>query len=481
MPPYPRFLGGSYVAQSPMSDQELTFNFYPEQKAPGNAFQAAQYDLYPTPGVETYGASTGSQGRGSFAQDGRMWVVISSTLFEVVAGGALTSRGTVAIDSNPATICTNGDGGGQLFITSGDNGYILDLTSNVFSQVRTGATTMGFSIDGYFGALDGATSTLFLSDLLDGTTWDPTQFAQRSIQSDPWISAIVLDRYVWLLGTETSEIWYNAGTFPFPFAPHPSGLVGYGTAAAFSPKVVSGTLAWVTQTADGIGQVVSASGFSPQIISTPALDVALASYAMLSDGIGDAYQDLGHTFYILTLPGANATHVYDLTTGLWHNRGTWLAESMRYDAWRPIHHAFAFGKHLMLDRASGLIYHLTSSVAVDVESRPLRRLRRAPLLQSTDKRIFVAAFELLLEWGLGLTTGQGSDPQVALRISMDGGKTWGSEHWRSAGRLGNYGARVRWSRCGTGTRLVYEISMSDPIPWRLTGASVIPRAREQAA
>lgn len=476
MPPYPRFLGGSYVAQSPISAQELTVNLYPEQKAPGTAYQGAQHDLYPTPGVDAFATSAGSQGRASFSQDGRMFVVISATLWEVSSDGTLTNRGTVAVDGNPATICTNGDGGGQLFITSGDNGYLLDLTSNVFSTVRTGATTMGIAIDGYFGALDAATSTLFLSDLLDGTTWDPTQFAQRSIQSDPWVSVIVLDRYVWLLGTQTSEIWYNAGTFPFPFAPHPSGLVDYGTAASFSPAVVAGTLVWLAQTADGTGQVVSASGFSPQVISTPALDVALAGYAMLSDAVGDTYQDLGHTFYILTLPGANATHVYDTTTQLWHNRGTWLAESMRYDAWRPLHHAFCFGKHLMLDRASGLIYRLSSTSGVDVESRPIRRLRRAPLLVS-EKRVFIAAFELLLEWGLGLASGQGSNPQVSLRISTDGGKTWGSEHWRSAGARGAYGTRVRWSRCGGGARLVYEIAMTDPIPWRLTGATLVPRAR----
>ena len=67
-------------------------------------------------------------------------------------------------------------------------------------------------------------------------------------------------------------------------------------------------------------------------------------------------------------------------------------------------------------------------------------------------------------------TSQGEDPQVMLRWSDDGGQTFGSEHWRSAGKIGEYNRRVRWDRLGTGRRRVFEAIVSDPIPWRLTNA-----------
>ena len=67
----------------------------------------------------------------------------------------------------------------------------------------------------------------------------------------------------------------------------------------------------------------------------------------------------------------------------------------------------------------------------------------------------------------GLTPG--ADPQVMLRISNDGGKTWTEELWRSAGKLGEYTKRVSWNRMGSARRRVFEVTMTDPIPWKITG------------
>ena len=71
-----------------------------------------------------------------------------------------------------------------------------------------------------------------------------------------------------------------------------------------------------------------------------------------------------------------------------------------------------------------------------------------------------------------LITGQtpGADPQVMLRISNDGGKTWVAESWRSAGRVGEYLQRVDWNRLGCARRRVFEISVTDPVPWRVVNA-----------
>ncbi|MEK9723025.1 MAG: PKD domain-containing protein [Rhodospirillaceae bacterium] len=66
----------------------------------------------------------------------------------------------------------------------------------------------------------------------------------------------------------------------------------------------------------------------------------------------------------------------------------------------------------------------------------------------------------------------GTDPQVMLRVSNDGGKTWITEQWRSAGKTGEYLRRVRWNRLGVARRRVFEVIVTDPIAWKLTGAYV---------
>jgi hypothetical protein len=470
---YPNAIGGSYVSESPIADCERTVNWYVEKmEVPG---AKAKMVLYPAPGVEQFCSTTALNGRGIFAQNDYTLAAIGSNLFKVSSAATATDLGSIATDNNPVTMCTNGDGGGQAFITSGGNGYIVDIATDALTTARTGSTTMGGMLDGYFIALDADNSTIYLSDLLDGSTWDPTQFAQRSIAPDPWISMAVNYREIWLFGTETSEVWVDVGTFPFPFAPHPSGLIPYGIAAPFSVKNVAGTLIWLARTANGAGQVVAASGYTPQVISTHALQVAIASYDTIDDAIGDSFEMLGHTFYVLTFPTAGHTWVYDLTTQVWVEWLTWVSASNEYIAWRPLFHAFAFGKHLMLDRSAGNIYELSHEFTTDVEDGVIRRLRRFPGLTNELKRTFYDSFVLYLETGLGAVTGQGSDPQVMLRASDDGGKTWGNERWVGAGLIGKYKARAEWTRLGSARDRVFEIVCTDPIPWRVIDAFLAVR------
>lgn len=473
MPAYPNFVGGSNTAQSPIADGRRLVNFYIEPHGP-------ELHAYPTPGVTAFATSNQSPGRGHFSHRGLDYAVIGAKFGQVTIGGAFTEIGTVASDQYPATFATNGDYGDQILISSGNNGYVYDLSTLALTLVRTGATRMVAHLDGFGLALDVDTSTLYVSDNGDFTVWDPTMFAQRSTAPDPWVALKVVpsSKYAYLLGAETSEAWYDAGT-AFPFAPHPSGLMQYGCGAPFSAQVVDGSLTWLTATKDGAGFVVAASGFTPEVISTFAVSAAIGGYAKISDAIGDAYQDLGHSFYILTFPSVKATWAYDATASLdiprelrWAERSTWIVETLTNEAWRPLFHTYCFGKHLMLDLNGGTIYQMSSTLGLDVESRPIRRVIRPAALFQQNRPIFVSLFELLLEPGLGLVTGQGSDPKVALRISKDGGKTWGSERLRRAGALGQYDTRVRWFRNGQGRRWMPEVVMTDGIPWRVLGALI---------
>lgn len=490
MPTYPGFIGGSSVAHSEWASGERTVNYYVERM--DSATSPFPLALYPSPGMESVAEATSSPGRGSLklVHQGteRAFCVIGTLFGELSSVYGLTVIGAVAVDSHPATLAWNGDGGGQVLVASGDKGYLYDLDSGVFSTVRTSATTMVVHLDGYFLALDTNTSTVYRSALLDGTSWDGTEFHQRSIASDPWVAIAVLDRYLWHFGTETTEVWYNQGSLNDPFVPHPSGLVPYGCIAPFSVQVVSGTLMWLSQTTEGNGAILRTSGFSPEVVSTFAAHIAVEEETRIEDAIGDVYEDLGHTFYLLTLPTVGRTLCYDATQIMqipasmrWTDRGTWLSEENRFDAWRPLYHLFVFGQHLALDRTTGDVLRLHADLGFDADERPLRRVRRPQGVWSGNRRVFVAEFEVFAEPGLGLATGQGSDPQMALRVSVNGGKTWGAERSRSAGELGNYTARMRWHRCGSGRYWVPELVVTDPVPWRLVGAQYRGTPMERAA
>lgn len=471
---FPNAIGGSYVSQSPIADCERTINWYVEiMESPGAKAKAV---LYPAPGVRQFALTTATNGRGLFAQNDFVLAGIGPKLFKVNKNSTTTELGTIAVNEHPITICTNGEKGGQAFITSGEKGYLVNMDTSAFSEVTMpGAASMGAMLDAYFLALDAKTSTLFLSDLNEGATWDPTMYTQRQIAPDPWISMAVNYREIWLFGTESSEVWVNVGNFPFPFAPHPSGLIPYGIVAPFSVKSVAGTLVWLSRTKNGSGQVVAAQGYTPSPISTHAVMNAISLYDRIDDAIGDTFQMLGHTFYVLTFPSAGHTWVYDFTTKIWVEWLTWLPDINNYIAWRPLHHAYAFDRHLVLDRSAANIYETSNELSTDVDGHLIRRERRFPGITDELKRTFYDELILYLETGLGHPLGQGRDPQVVLRHSDDGGKTFGNERSCSAGKGGKYKDIVSWRRLGCGRDRVFEISVTDPIPWRIIDAFITIR------
>lgn len=67
--------------------------------------------------------------------------------------------------------------------------------------------------------------------------------------------------------------------------------------------------------------------------------------------------------------------------------------------------------------------------------------------------------------GIGLSSGQGSNPQLQLAISRDKGNTFGAYRDRTLGAVGEYGARTSWEQNGRAepeqTVLLFRIS--DPV------------------
>jgi len=405
------FIGPTYQNQSATADAELCINWYPEiltgSSIPSKAI------LLPTPGVSTFCTLPTYPVRGEFSMAGRSFFVGGDTLYELTLSptddwpdaatpiGTAVALGTMSTNQYPATLCSNGDAGGQMFITSGGNGYIFDLLANTLTLV-TDAADMGVFLQGYFIKLDFSTSAFELSDLEDGTVW-PGQGsrAQRSLASDPWVSMATVHGELWLLGEQTSEIWQNVGgTVSFPFAPIPGAFMEQGCAASFSVARLGSSLTWLAQNDQGMLTVCRSSGYQPVRVSTNAVDYAIQQFSDQSDADAFAYQDQGHEFYVLNLPSANQTWAYDLTTNLWAQRGYWNQALARFDVARPSVHSVAFGYTLVGDRVTGDVMRQDVSLTTDSGGVAIRRVRRAVTLTDEQKWMTYPSVQLVLDVGV---------------------------------------------------------------------------------
>ena len=466
----PGFVGPSATSADFNADCERTINLIPEVLDPSGEGRTAAKALILVPGLtERYDLSPGPV-RAEFTEPttGRAFAISGYVLYELFANGTSTNRGSVALDANPATICAN-SAVGQLFISSGDVGYCYELATDTLTVVLASGSTMSRFMDGRFLSLDAATSTFYISDLNDGLTWDPTQFAQRTGAGDPWVSMLVVNLDIWLVGTETAEVWYDSGAFPFPFVPRPDALVQHGTIAPYSLAALGDVVIWISRNQQGANMIVRNQGYAALKLSTLPVDLSLEQMSDTSDAVAFVYQKNGHQFYVVNFPNGSIGWAFDASSGLWCERGYWNSVLNEWQAIRFQTHMLAFGMHLVGDRLTGTVYEMRDDVATDVDGNGIRWLRRFMGVRGDDhKRVKYPRLEIVMQTGSAPLSGQGSDPLVMLRTSNDSGHSWGPERTAGAGVRGDYAKRVFWTRLGTARDRVFELTGSDPLPWRLT-------------
>jgi len=368
---YAGFIGPTNANRSLDVDAERTVNYFPELIDAGTPRVRAS--LVGVPGYAPFAPLSAGPVRGEIEVDGRCFAVGGGIFSEVLAGGTSVVRGQVEVDGNPATMSANGAAGHQVFITSGGLGYIFDTTTNTFTQITASGfpypAKMGCFFDGYFCALLDQSNKFYISSPEDGLLWDALDFAQVSESSNQLLAMTADHRELWLQGTKTTEIWYNSGAGNFPFQPISGAFIESGIWAPFSVAKLDNTIMWVAGDERGNGVVMRANGYTPSRISTLAVERYLRSLGRFDNIIAWTYQEAGHLFYVLFSPtppragGADHTSwVYDVSTGLWHERGLYDDRQLKYipDVGRC--HCFAFGKHLVGDRATNTIYEMSDEI-----------------------------------------------------------------------------------------------------------------------
>ena len=470
---FPGFVGSTYTAPSGNVSMERCVNFYPEVHTVPGTTPKARISLMPTPGLSLWATIGSGPIRGMFYQDGRLYVVSGIEFYEVVAAstGTLYSP-TVEASVQPVSFSSNGTGGNQLFLVSGSKGYTFNTSTNTFALISDAdfpsSVVMGGFTDGYSVVLRRNTSQFYYSALNNATSWDALDVSTKS-QSSDFIRALVVDhKEVWLLGSKTTEVWFNSGNSDNPFVPIQGVLIEHGIGPIWSWAKLNNTICWIGQDVEGSGIAWMAQGYVPVRFSTHAVEYAWKQYSSIDDAIAYGYQEHGHSFYVVTFPTAKATWAYDFATQMWHERGRWNAATFEAHLGRSFSLGFD-GALLVGSRIDGKIYKMSSTYLND-DGSAIRRVRRSPTLTNENKWLFYDNFELDMNVGVGLVSGQGVDPQVMLRWSNDNGKTWSNEHWTTAGAMGTYSTRANWSRLGRGRNRVFEIAVSDPVKWEITQA-----------
>jgi hypothetical protein len=471
-------LGASYVARSVNAADNRLVNLFPEATADGGK-TAGFFNR--TPGLKFQQTIGTGPIRALWAHqtNGSDFYVVSGTEFYKVTG--LTATPTKLGDvtgTGPVSIADNGT---QIFLACNPDGFIYNEVTNVFAKITDpdfpGAVTVGY-LDGYFVFNEPNSQKVWVTELLDGGSVDPLDFASAEGSPDGLVAINVDHREAWLFGTDSIEVWYDAGLADFPLTRIQGAFNEIGCVAAFSIAKLDNALFWLGTDARGQGIVYRANGYTGVRVSTHAIEYAIAQYGNLADAVAYTYQQEGHAFYVLTFPTGNATWVYDVSTQAWHERAGWNTALGEFTRHRSNCQCNFGGNTVVGDYENGNIYTLDLEVYSDNGGiqKWLRSWRALPTGANNLKRTAQHSLQLDCESGTGLVTGQGSDPEIMLRFSDDGGHTWSNEHLSKMGKIGEYYRRVFWRRLGMTLKLrdrVYEISQTDPVKAVIMGAELV--------
>lgn len=491
------FVGGSDQSQSPLANTESSINFYPERTESENARTA--WLLLSTPGLSLLGTPAGNlpSERGIYTVSGRTFSVAGTHLLEWTGAGIVdyggnpgTANNNILDDGLPVTMVGGGTQAGsypgQLLIASGGTLTVFILPTNAFAAI-TGAPAnvlMVDFLDGFFIALT-AGNTWQVSNPEDCTTWAGLAITQVSVFSDQLLAIVASNRLLWVFGAKRAVVYFNAGFPIFPFAVVNGGFLEVGIIAQFSVARVATaagtTVMWLGGDERGAGVVYEANGFTPQRVSSRALEYFL-SRNTIQDAVGWSTQEQGHNFYWLYFPTANATWVLDVDLGKWHQRsslvkgqpGAHLSRCHTYNA--------TLGGHLVGDRTSGNVYVMDAKFLNENTGpgvfNPIVRTRVGPTVGDEGGRVptGINEFQVDFETGMGPEpplkddAGNPRDPLAMFSYSEDFGKTWGPERMIPCGQAGNFLVAAIDRRLGSWMRWTPRVTVSDPIPWKIADA-----------
>lgn len=424
--------------------------------------------LYPTPGLALLASVGAGACRGQLETSDGTFAVYGSQVYKLTYPTGGTLVGSLNTSSGPVSMAYNPT---QLMIVDGTNGYYVTLATPTSVTVISDAdypdtATHVVFVDGFFIVNDPANAGRFwVSDSYSATAWTSSQFATAERSPDALRAIEVANRVVYLLGKNTTELWYNSGASPMPFTPVPGALIDIGIDAAHSVARNDTTLYWLGRTERGHAMVVAANGPQYQAISTEAIEYQINTFSTTSDAEGWCYTQAGHTFYVLTFPSADKTLVYDITTGMWHTR-----KSFGVGRWRAAWHALIENKHIVGDYNSGNMYEMKLETYTDNSDVIERQRVSHHVSTENDEWMFFGKCYIEMEHGVGDNTT--TNPLVMLSWSDDHGNTWSNELIRPVGVLGGYKTCAYFHQLGRSKDRVWKVRFTDPVKAVLLGGYV---------
>lgn len=393
----------------------------------------------------------------------------------------MVSGATVITGNGRVGMANNGADGNQMVVIDPEsndqfNAWIYDgaTLTQISDPDFDGPVSSVLFVDGYFLFTKKNTQTYFISNLRDGTSYISTNSADAEASPDPLVGSEKINNEPILFGSETMQTIQNIGGSGFPFASVQGAIYQVGLATASAISEVNDALIFLGGQKNSTPSIWITSGGRPERLSTVPIDNEISTYSAedIAGCFSWTYTQDGSQFVAFTF-SSQRCFVYDFTSGEWHTRESLDISGVGTNPSRISTVVSVYGELMVGDRITNQVGLLDVNVNDEYSAGKLPRYFVTPPIDNEGQPFFLDSVELVCEVGVGLTSGQGSDPLVSMSFSTDGAKTFSSKRERSIGKIGEYNQRVIWNAQGRVARQVcFRFDISDPVKFAVEKVEV---------
>lgn len=457
----------AYASRSPNENARQTINYFPEVDKLGKNPIA----MYGCPGSTTLNTlAAAAVVRCAFEYLTVEYYVSGNKFYSKTSVGTVTELGTLTTSTGYVSMSTNGI---IILIVDGTDGYTFTISGATFatiSDVDFPANPIKCGIlKNTFIVINGRSQTFYISP--DGVAWAALDFASAESSPDNLISMIVDHEEVIFGGADSTEVWYFTSD-AFPLTKRTTieiGVAGVGAMCKADNSVFF---------LGNDGVLWRLNGYTPVRVSTHAIEYAIGQFSTIADCLMWSQKQEGHTFIWCQFPTGDQTWVYDVASGMWHRRAWRNPDTAALHRHRANCYVYANGRHVIGDYSDGTLKELDLDV-YDDDGDPLLAVRVfGPITsKNSQEAMRMDALTVDMEVGVGLATGQGSDPQLILKISYDSGHTFATEVWQTLGigPTGGYSTTTTFTRLGAiryPQSAYFRLDITDPVKRVLIGADL---------
>lgn len=467
--------------RSRSGNTDVCINLYPEHNDGANGPEIGL--LMSSPGLTSPLATVGAGPiRCTYrAANNLLYVASGNAIYVVGLNWAATLIGSIASSTGPVFMVDNPT---QVMLVDGVNAWTIVKATNVMTRTipdpgADAASPNSIAYQDGFALINSIDNQVYQTPYNDMTTVVSNGTANNAFiqgNAENVVALFDIKRELWIFKRDAVEVWVNNGNSGFAFNQLQGVYIPAGCTAPASLAKLGDSMVWLGEDEQGTASVFMSVGYQAKPITTYALSAMFQGFTTVSDAQAYSYQSGDHRFYVLTFPTADVTFVYDLVTGKWHQRASFDTDTGRLKREIPNCHSWFNKTHVVGDYRNGNLYGLNDNTYTD-DGTPHKWVRSWRALAPSEPQGMPMSFdELQILMETGVTVLDGTNPQITLRWSDDGGFTWTGQLILAAGKPGQTAWRVIARRLGstkigTGMDRIWEISGSDPLRVSITGAT----------